>query len=153
MKRSVVYRRKQSEAFLALGRIRRRIEARSEALLGEQELADITPAQANALMVLFQAREPIHARRVADEMGVSEATVSRFVRALEATGWVRRERDPNDSRVRTLVPTERAYEALPRFIAVFNQVLDDAFEGFSVAEMKVMADFVGRVHANLDRAR
>ncbi len=73
----------------------------------------MTPAQANALMILFQHKSAMTARQVAQEMNLSEVTVGRFVRALESGGWVVREPDPNDSRAILISPSRKAYRALP----------------------------------------
>ena len=142
----------QAGAFLALSRIQRELEAKFADLFVEHRLTEITPAQANALMVLFQAREPLKARELAGRLGLTEVTVGRFVKALESAGWVRREPDPQDSRARLVRPTRKAYRALPRFIAVSNEMLDTAFEGFSAAEIRRVADTVERLRRNLSPA-
>lgn len=142
-------RRLQTEALLDLNRIRLLSERRVEALLLEHDLQDITPAQANALMVLFQARTPLPAARLAEELAVSEVTVGRFLRALEASGWVERWRDPSDSRRVLVRPSERARRALPRFIAVSNAVLDQAFGCFDQESIEEIAVRVAMVRHNL----
>src|SRR5690606_18854916 len=75
-------RRVQADAFLALTRIQRAIEQRLSVLFEAEGLSDVTPAQANALMILFQERRPLTARVLAGHMALSEVTVGRFVRAL-----------------------------------------------------------------------
>ncbi|MFO0632413.1 MAG: MarR family transcriptional regulator [Nannocystaceae bacterium] len=146
---ALAQRRLQAEAYLDLTRIHRVIERRTAELLSEQGLRDVTPAQAGALMVLFQARAPLRARALAAELGLSEVTVGRFVHALHDAGWVRREPDPDDSRAMLLAPTPKAYRALPRFIAVSNTLLDEAFAGFSPHEVSRVAQTTERLRRNI----
>lgn len=142
-------RRLQADAYLDLTRIQREIERRAAALLEEQGLRDVTPAQASALMVLFGAKEPLRARTLAMRLGLSEVTVGRFVHALHDAGWVRRDPDPDDSRAMLVVPTPKAYRALPRFIEVSNALLDEAFAGFSADEVERVAKTTERLRRNI----
>jgi DNA-binding MarR family transcriptional regulator len=144
------WRRRQTEAMVVLGRLHRVIERRAGALLADQGLHGITPAQANVMMILFQAGAPMRARTVARTMGVSEVTVGRFVQALVRESWLERREDPSDGRAKLLEPTSKAYSALPRFIAVSNTVLDAAFEGIDPATGSVLAEAVARISSNLE---
>jgi DNA-binding MarR family transcriptional regulator len=142
-------RRCQVEAMIAMGRIHAVVETRVRELFEAEGLDDITPAQSNALMVMFQARKPLTARELAAKLGVSEVTVSRFVKVLIGKQWVGRRRDPDDGRAWLLEPTARAREALPQFIRVSNALLDGAFGGFSRAEVVAFEQALQRLTANL----
>jgi DNA-binding MarR family transcriptional regulator len=146
---SLQLRRVQADAYLDLSRIQREIERRAAALLDEHGLRDVTPAQAGALMVLFGERGPLRARELATRLGLSEVTVGRFVHALHGAGWVSRTPDPDDSRAVLLAPTPKAYRALPRFIQVSNTLLDDAFAGFTAAEVEQVAKTTERLRRNI----
>lgn len=142
-------RRVQAEAYLNLSRIQREIERRVTTLLAEHGLARVTPAQAGAMMVLFQERRPLRARELAGLLALSEVTVGRFVHALCDAGWVRRDPDPQDSRAVLVAPTPKAYRALPRFIQVSNALLDEAFADFSPAEVERVARTTERLRRNI----
>ena len=144
-------RRVQAQAYLNLSRIQREAERLVCELLVDEGLEDITPAQANAMMVLFQERRPLTARHLAKLMGLSEVTVGRFVKALVAAGWVNREPHPEDSRAMLLRPTRRARRALPRFIRVSNTLLDLAFEGLGAGEIRRIAKTTERLRRNMAR--
>lgn len=146
---SLALRRVQADAYLDLTRIQREIDRRAAALLDEQGLHDVTPAQAGALMVLFGEKHPLRARELAARLGLSEVTVGRFVHALHDAGWVRRDPDPDDSRAMLLAPTPKAYRALPRFIEVSNTLLDEAFAGFSADEVERVAKTTERLRRNI----
>ncbi len=143
-------RRLQTQALVDLGRIRQATERHVERWLAEAGLEDVTPAQANALLVLVNARRPLAQAHLAQALSVSKVTVGRFVRALEEAGWVERTRDPEDSRAYRLAPTAKAREALPRFISVSNQLLDAAFQGLDDAGIARAAECVATIRANLD---
>lgn len=143
------HRRLQADAFLSFSRILRRVERRVAELLAEEQLADVTPAQANLLMVLFQARAPLNARQLADALSLSQVTVGRFLQALSRGGWVERRPDPADSRAMLVRPTKKAFAALPRFIAVSNTLLDEAFAGFGPATVRRIGKTTERLLANL----
>jgi DNA-binding MarR family transcriptional regulator len=145
----IALRRLQAGAYLALSRIQRELEAKVTALFADHGLVEVTPAQANALMVLFQEKRPLTARHLAQLMGLTEVTVGRFVKALVASGFVRRDPDPSDSRAWLLRPTPKAYRMLPRFIAVSNAMLDAAFEGFTDAEIRRIARTTERIRRNV----
>lgn len=143
-------RRVQADAFVDLARIHRTIERRLAAMFEEAGLTDVTPAQATVLQVLVTAREPLTAREVARRLSLSEVTVGRFVRSLDQHGWLERRRDPDDSRAIHLLPTQRTYDELPRFLRVSNTLLDDAFAGFDRRAIEQLGRDVDQVRANLD---
>ncbi|GEM_PF-568343 len=143
-------RRSQTAAFLDLARIIRSMDRNVEGHFAECGLTDITPAQANALMVLFEARQPMTARRLAVALSLSEVTVGRFLKALERRGWVARERDPADSRAILVSPTPKARENLPRFIHVTNTLMDQAFAGLDAARLGGLLEGIRHVRENLD---
>jgi DNA-binding MarR family transcriptional regulator len=145
----IAQRRKQADAALELSRINREIERRVQQLLELEKLDDVTPAQANAMMILFQEKSPMTARQLARQMNLSEVTVGRFVRALEGAGWVKREADPKDTRAILILPSRRAYRAFPRFLNVSNALLDVAFAGFTKKEVETLGRLVQRVRMNV----
>lgn len=144
-------RRLQTRALVDLARIRHSTERLVDSWLRDQGL-DITSAQANALLVLVNARRPLSQVELANELSLSEVTVGRFVRAMEEAGWVERTRDPSDARALLLRPTARARDALPRFIAVSNQLLDRVFAGLDDAEIERVTQLIAAIRANVDGA-
>ena len=100
-------------------------------------------------MILFQALVPKTARELADQMGLSQPTVGRFVKALHAAGWVTRAADPADARAQLLSPTDKAMRALPRFIRVSNTLFDRAFSGVSAAGISRIAASSEHLRRNL----
>ena len=145
----IPFRRKQTEAWLTLFRIGRAMLRKTDSLFTEEGLDGVTPAQAGVLMVLFQERRPMHARELSEFLDLTEVTVSRFVAVLEREGWIQRRPDPDDARARLIEVTDRARTALPRFIRVSNQLLDESFAGFSRESLRDLAQAVEQVRRNL----
>lgn len=141
-------RRVHADLLLDLQRIRQLTERRVAGLLANEGL-DVTPAQANVLMVLIRNRAPMTARQLAGALEVSDVTVGRFVRALEQRGWLERRRDPDDSRAILIEPTPRARDALPGFIRVSNTVADEAFGTFDRTTVVEMGRAIRTIHENL----
>lgn len=60
------------------------------------------PAQRALLATLASAGESMRAGELAARLGVSAASISDSIRAIEAKGWVERAQDPDDARARRL---------------------------------------------------
>ena len=151
-KRDLEYRRLQTDTLITLGRCLTSQDAQVRARLEAAAVDGITAQQSRVLLLLFRARQPMTARGLATEMGVSEVTMSRFIQALEKEGWIHRERNPVDGRSFLLAPTDRARSHFPDFVSVSNAVLDQLFSEFSVDEMKTLQSLAERIHRNLERS-
>lgn len=145
----IEWRAFQADTMLILQRVHQKIVDRTAQAIDQEAVPRITPARANALMVLFQARRPINARELATQLGISEVTVSRFIRRMEEDGWVERTPDPKDARALLLRPTPQAREQLQPLIRIANSVMDDCFGGFGRDEMATLRRWIQRVHDNL----
>jgi len=145
-------RRFQTELMLTFSRVHQQILRRSAQLLEAEGIDGITPARANALIVLFNARGPINARELARELAISEVTVSRFLRKMEDDGWIERTPDPSDGRAMLIRPTQTARDLFPRLVGVCNAVLDDIFGALDSVEMQELAGSVQRVQDSLASA-
>ncbi len=142
-------RRFQTELMLTFSRIHQQILSRSAQLMEAEGSDGITPASANALIVLFNARRPLNARELAQELAISEVTVSRFLRKMEDDGWIERTPDPSDGRAMLISPTRYARELFPRLVGVCNGVLDDIFGGLDPSSQHELAAMVQAVQDSL----
>lgn len=147
---ALAFRRFQTELMLAFSRVHQQILRRTAERLEASGFEGITPARANALIVLFNARRPINGRELARELAISEVTVSRFLSKMEADGWVERKPDPDDGRAMLIAPTAYARDLFPKLVEVCNAVLDDLFGGFGERDLTELAARVARVQSNLD---
>ena len=142
-------RRLQAEIHMNSARVLRGMERRVQILFEEEGIMNLTPAQANVLMLLFHRRKATRANVLADEFSVSEVTMGRFIHALEASGWIKRARDPDDARAWLVSPTPQAYDTLGALINVSNRMMDQAFQDFEPDEIEAFHAQTLRVVANL----
>lgn len=142
-------RRHQIDSFIVLQRLHSAVERRTKTHFTAQNISNITPSQANVLMVLFQRRRAMTAREMHRELGVSEVTISRLVSALVDNGWVEKEVNPQDRRATLLAPTHKAREHLSGFINVANALLDDTFSGLDAGTLKTLNRAILRIEENL----
>jgi DNA-binding MarR family transcriptional regulator len=149
----IAWRRFQTEAMLTFSRVHQQILRRTSRRLEEAGIDGITPAQANALIVLFNARGPINAQALAAALGVTEVTVSRLLRRMEDDGWVERAPDPRDGRAMLLQTTPMARARFGELVQVSNHVLDDLFGGLSRDELRELGELVAVIQAGLGSER
>ena len=145
------YRLLQAETYLSIERILRSVKKRMETRFHEAGLHDVTPQQAKVLMLLFQAKGVLNAKDLAEELALSPVTVSRFVNTLEENGWLQRTPKPNDARAMSIQLTEKAYEALPQFASISNQLMDEVFGEFSPSVFREFASNVSQVRDIVDQ--
>ena len=150
---SLEHRLLQAETYLAIERILRSVRQRMEARFEAEKLSDITPQQAKVLLLLFQEKRAVTGQEIAEKLAISPVTVSRFLRALESKEWVERERDPRDGRASLIRPTEKAYTALPRFIEISNDLMDEVFGHLNEASLQQFASTVASVQEQLATLR
>ncbi len=139
------------EGYLNIVRIHRELDARADDLLAEAGVRGITLAQATALLVLVQERQPITAARLAALLNVSPVTVGRFVRSLEDNKWLRRKPDPLDGRAMLLEVTKKTHRNLTRFFEVTDRLMEDAYAGFTPTDVRDAVALLARCRQNLYR--
>jgi len=147
-KAELTLRRLQTEVHLNSARVLRAMERRIATLFADEGV-EMTPAQGNALVVLFHHKTPMTAVQLASELGISQATVTRFVKSLESGGWIEREKDPADARAMLIRLTAKAYESLPTMIQVSNTMLDQAFDGIDPDRVALLARLTEQIRDNL----
>lgn len=91
------------------------------------EGAPLTAPEADLLIPLRWATEPSIARRLADNMGMSRAGVSKTLAKLEKRGHIERTQNPADRRAALVTITESGKQAIdqifPRQLAIEAQML------------------------------
>lgn len=89
--------------------------------------------------------------RIASDLKIDKALCSREVRKLEASGFVARQRDENDSRKFLVRLTEKAWSLERELVDIGDQLNDCVLAGFSPEEEEIAYEIAKRVLTNLDR--
>lgn len=145
----VKLRRIQTDCFVLIARVLRRLDDHLAGLLAREGIEGITPRQSHVLLVLYHAATPLPARRIAEALAISEVTCGRFIHALAGSGWVARRRDPEDGRNVLVSLTDKTLDAVPAFLRVSNAVMDAAFTGLSAADVEHLARTIEHLADNL----
>ncbi len=90
--------------------------------------------------------------RLAELMEIEPISVSRLVTRMEQSGWVERQPDPQDRRIRLIVPTEKTQAVLADIRSVASAVYDEALAGLSQAERGALIASLTVVLNNLSGA-
>lgn len=110
----------------------------------------LTPTQAEILQRI--ALRPERARDLAAHLGVTPATISDSVAALQAKGLVIRRRDPADRRAQHLIPTEAGRQAAARIPPVPDP-MQAAVAGLPAADRAALHGALLRLVRTLQESR
>ncbi len=112
----------------------------------------LSPIQARFLVHLLHHGDDLgRVGRLAEEFGLSRATVSDAVRTLEAKGLVRRESWPRDGRVATLRLTPAGEEGAVR-LSGWADVVEEQLGSFAPEEKEAAMRFLMRLISALQGA-
>lgn len=87
--------------------------------------------------------------RLTELLEIEPISVSRLVDRMEQGGWVVREADARDRRVRLVVPTEKSINAFSAIRAVAGDVYRDAMAGLDESEIAVLMGALETIVGNL----
>ncbi|MBI1418955.1 MAG: MarR family transcriptional regulator [Limimaricola sp.] len=124
--------------------LRKRFEVHGRAL-------GLSSAQWRLLVRLTREGRATQAR-LAELMEVEPISVSRLVNRMEEAGWVTREADPLDKRIRLVVPTAKTEAAFADIKSVATTVYDEAMAGLSLEDRRRLVAGLDLVLENLSAA-
>lgn len=88
---------------------------------------------------------------LADILEVEKATLGRLLDRMEQKGWVRREADAADRRVKHVFLTDEVEPAIKAMRAAAAEVRRDALAGLSTAQQEGFVDVLLSIKSNLAR--
>ncbi len=119
------------------------------AVLGEKlKGTGVSRAQFLALAHLT-ALGPLSQAELADRLSITPATAVRLVDRMERDGWVVRQTDSDDARVKRVVPTEKAAQAWEEVSQAGRSLLNQAYRGVHPSEIETVKRVLERVRRNL----
>jgi MarR family transcriptional regulator for hemolysin len=111
----------------------------------------LSPVQYLALGYLM-APEPVIQSYLAESLSITVPTCVRLIDRLERDGFVTRQVDPNDARMKLLTPTVKATELWEEIGHLGPELLEDAYEGISAEEIDTVKRVLARVRQNYERS-
>jgi len=115
-----------------------------------ERVSGLTQAQWGALAQLSR-HQGLNQVGLADLLEVQPITVARLIDKLVSLGMVERRADPNDRRAQQLFLTDKAQPLLDQMWEAADEILDEAYAGFSDVERTQFVDMLVRMRGNLAR--
>ena len=94
----------------------------------------------------------ISQKELAKRMEISPAAVTVTLKKLEAQGFIERAQSEDDSRVNNITVTPKGKEVNNMTGAIFDEVDERTFDGFSENELEELLSYLKRVSSNLKTA-
>lgn len=85
----------------------------------------------------------------AEKLEIEPISVSRLVDRMVKGGWLQRQDDPNDRRVKLVLPTDRAVSAYREIVEIADDVYREALTGLTEAETQVLLKGLSAISSNL----
>ncbi len=108
----------------------------------------ITSAQYVALVHLI-ALGPISQSELAFRLSITRATGVRLVDRMERDGWVVRQPDAEDGRVKNVVPTEKSFKVWSDISPAKLGLMDEAYREIPPEEIETAKRVLEKVRKNL----
>ena len=111
----------------------------------------LTSAQWRVLVQLL-VNGPLPQARLAEALEIEPISVSRIVDRMQDGGWVDRHPDPNDRRIRIIIPTAKAEAAFEATRMVADTIYALALKGISPEDQATVRDALRLIIENLAQA-
>ena len=106
------------------------------------------------LQFLYVVRIYEHPGTIAEQLAnlikVDRTTLARAVRRLEKQGYVYRESDPDNKKIKHLYVTEKGKQIYPFIIRENSHSNEVALQGFTPEEAQQVHDYLKRIRQNID---
>lgn len=120
--------------------------------LSNVEFKEIGLSNLQFLYVVRVYEHPgIIAEQLASLIKVDRTTLARAVQRLEKQGYIRREKDPLNKKIKHLYVTEKGKQIYPFIMRENTHSNDTALKDFSDQEAQQLHDYLVRVRQNIDK--
>lgn len=100
-------------------------------------------------MVSLRHQDGISHSQLAEEIGITPATVSNTIKRMEKAGFVVRRRDAEDERVSQVYLTDLGRSIISKVETSLQQMNDIVITGFSEDEQSTLCNYLDRILENL----
>jgi MarR family transcriptional regulator, transcriptional regulator for hemolysin len=119
----------------------------------EQHTADLGLSSAQwRLLIHVLKEERVTQARLAERLEIEPISVSRLIDRMVQAGWVMRETDPNDRRVRLIVASPRALSIRESLFQTARGVYAEALAGIPSQDQAALIDMLQTLTTNLSEA-
>lgn len=116
-----------------------------------KSVLNLSRAQCSVLAYL-EHNPNINQAQLSDLLGVTPIASARLLDRMEAGGWIVREADATDRRMRRLAMTDKAQATLAEAQVVGREVADEALAGLTIAERQTLTMLLEKIRHNLANA-
>lgn len=106
----------------------------------------------HSMLLTINFNGNISQKELAKRMEISPAAVTVTLKKLEAQGFIERAQSEDDSRVNNITVTEKGRDIICQTGAIFDEVDEKTFAGFSEEELEEFLSYLRRVSSNLKTA-
>lgn len=89
--------------------------------------------------------------KLADLIKVDRTTAARAIKKLEINEFIEKRNDPQNKKIKRLIPTEKGERVYPFIIRENDHSNENAFKGFSESEMELTLSLLQRVRKNIEK--
>jgi MarR family transcriptional regulator, transcriptional regulator for hemolysin len=101
------------------------------------------------LLVRVVKDEGVPQARLAEILEIEPISVSRLLDRMEAGGWISRQQDASDRRVRMIFPTDKSRSVFAAIKSVAGDVYEEAVAGLTGEQRRMLISGLGRIVENL----
>jgi len=101
------------------------------------------------LLVRVVKDEGVPQARLAEILEIEPISVSRLLDRMETGGWITRQQDANDRRVRMIFPTDKSRSAFVAIKSVAGDVYEEAVSGLTSEQRRMLIGGLARIVENL----
>lgn len=103
-------------------------------------------------ILMYVAHHPNASQKeIAEQYKISTAAIAVSLKKLEKGGYIRRAVDEKDNRYNQIDLTEKGREIVDISEAIFNEVEEEMFHGFTSEDFKNLMGYLERVSSNLEQ--
>jgi DNA-binding MarR family transcriptional regulator len=121
--------------------------------LREVSELDLTFTQFKTLMLLAHEPDELSVKEISERLGISLPAASRAVDPLVKRGFVERDEDLIDRRVKRVRPTKQGDQLVERLIETRIKAFEQLLGDFSVTERRKLGDALDEILARPEVAR
>ena len=114
---------------------------------------NLSHSRFTAMSILTKADTGLFPNELADEMGISRATVSTIIKGLETGGLAEISKADNDGRMKKIVITEKGRTLYDELLPEYFAILSSAATGLGKKDMKTVAETMQTVMDNLAKLK